>query len=164
MRRFTLLKSRKAETLLDEIDRIQKRIAERAYDLFRNRGSRFGGALEDWLSAERQTVWTPAVEVCRTDNRFVVEAAVAGVEPGQLDVQVTRDTLLIKADVHHEHPKAKGVVHVCEFQPGQLFRAIRFPARIDPDAVKAEYRDGLLRVTAPIAPEPHPIPVDIQAG
>ena len=42
MRKFTLLKTRKAETLLDEIEQIQKRVTERAYDLFRNRGPRSG--------------------------------------------------------------------------------------------------------------------------
>jgi HSP20 family protein len=150
MRKFTLLKIRKAETLLHDIEQIQKRITERAYDLFRSRGAALGAALNDWLAAERQTIWKPQVEVCQKDNLFVVEAALAGVEPGQLDIQVTHDTLLIKADTPHTHPETKGIVHVCEFQPGPLFRAIRFPAPIDPEAVKAEYRDGLLRVTAAI--------------
>jgi Molecular chaperone (small heat shock protein) len=153
MRTFTLLKTRKAETLLDEIEQMQRRITERAYEMFRARGAALGAALNDWLSAERQAVWTPPVEVCQKNNQFVVEAALAGVEPRQLDIQVTRDTLLIKADTQHTHPEAKGIVHVCEFQPGQLFRAVAFPARINPDAVRAEYRDGLLRVTAAIAGE-----------
>jgi HSP20 family protein len=164
MRKFTLLKTRKAETLLDEIEQIQKRVTERAYDLFRRRGAALGAALNDWLSAERQTIWKPPVEVCQKDNQFVIEAALAGVEPRQLDIQVTRDTLLIKADTPHLHPETKGVVHVCEFQPGQLFRAIKFPAPIDPEAVKAEYRDGLLRVTATIAAEQQAMKVDVQAA
>ena len=163
MRRFKVLTTRKGETLLGEIDQMQKRITEQAYELFRSRGAAMGKALNDWLAAERQTVWKPAVEVCEKDDRFVVEAALAGVEPQQLDIQVTRDTLLIKADIRHSHPKAKGIVHVCEFQPGQLFRAITFPSPVDPDAVKAEYRDGLLRVTAATA-APHAKKVDVQAG
>ena len=122
MRKFTLLKTRKAETLLHDIEQIQKRITERAYDVFRNRGAALGAALNDWLAAERQTIWKPQVEVCQKDNRFVIEAALAGVEPRQLDLQVTHDTLLIKADTPHTHPETKGIVHVCEFQPGPLFR------------------------------------------
>lgn len=164
MRKFILLKTRKAETLLDDIEQIQKRITERAYDLFRNRGAALGAALNDWLAAERQTIWKPQVEVCQKDNQFVIEAALAGVEPRQLDIQVTRDTLLIKADTRHTHPETKGMVHLCEFQPGQLFRTIKFPAPIDSDAVKAEYRDGLLRVTAAMAAQQHPKKVDVQAA
>jgi HSP20 family protein len=164
MRKVILLKTRKAETLLDEIEQIQKRITERAYDVFRSRGAALGGALNDWLAAERQTIWKPQVEVCQKDNQFVIEAALAGVEPRQLDIQVTHDTLLIKADTPHTHPETKGTVLVCEFQPGQLFRAIRLPAPIDPEAVKAEYRDGLLRVTAAIAAKPQAKKVDVQAA
>lgn len=164
MRKFTPLKSRKVETLLSEIEQVQKRISERAYDMFRNRGAAWGAALSDWLAAERQTVWRPPVEVCQKDNQFVVEAALAGVEPRHLDIQATRDALLIKADTRHTHPETKGVVHVCEFHPGQLFRAITFPAPIDPDTVKAEYRDGLLRVTAVIAAEQQAKKVDVQAA
>ena len=55
-------------------------------------------------------------------------------------------------------------MHVCEFQPGPLFRAITFPAPIDPEAVKAEYRDGLLRVTAPSAAEQQAKKVDAPAA
>ena len=164
MRKFTLLKTRKAETLRDEIEQIQKRVTERAYDLFRNRGVALGAALNDWLVAERQTIWKPPVEICQKDNQFVIEAALAGVEPRQLDIQVTRDTLLIKADTPHTHPETKGIVHVCEFQAGQLFRAIKFPAPIDPEAVKAEYRDGLLRVTAAIAAVQRAKKVDVHAA
>jgi HSP20 family protein len=164
MSRFKVLKTRKAETFIDELDRMQKRIMERAYEMFRARGAAVGAAVNDWLAAERQTVWKPAVEICQKDDRFIVEAALAGVEPRHLDIQVTRDTLLIKADRGHTHPESKGIVHVCEFQPGQLFRAITFPAPIDPDAVTAEYRDGLLRVTAAIAAAQQAKKVDVQAA
>ena len=164
MRTFTLLKTRTAETLLQEIEQIQKRITERAYDLFRNRGAALGTALNDWVAAERQTIWKPPVEVCQKDNQCVIEAALAGVEPRQLDIQVSRDTLLIKADTPHTHPETKGIVHVCEFQPGQLFRAITLPVPIDPEAVKAEYRDGLLRVTAALAAKPQAKKVDVHAA
>lgn len=164
MRKFTALKIRRAETFLHEIEQVQKRVTNRAYEIFHDRGAAWGAALNDWLAAERQAVWKPPIEVCQKDNLFVVEAALAGLEPRQLDIQVTHDTLLIKADIAHAHPETKGIVHVCEFQPGQLFRAIKLPAPIDPDSVKAEYRDGLLRVTATIAAEQRGKKVDVQAA
>ncbi|MBI2833320.1 MAG: Hsp20/alpha crystallin family protein [Acidobacteria bacterium] len=54
-------------------------------------------------------------------------------------------------------------MHLCEFRPGQLFRGIKLPAPIDPDAVKAECRDGLLRVTAAMAAQ-LARKVDVQAA
>ncbi len=149
--KWTALKTYTTQTLIEELERIEKRIAERAHQIFSTRGFRLGTALDDWLAAERDVCWKPAVEVCEKDNTFTIEAAVAGVEPKELDVQVTPDALLIKSDAGHVHSERKGTVHVCEFRGGQLFRLIRLPAPIDPSAVKADYRNGLLRITAPMA-------------
>ena len=139
------------ESVLDDIERVQQRIAERAQQIFRERRGRFGDAVGDWLRAERETIWRPALEVVRTADGFVIEAAVAGVDPKNLEVRVTPDELLLTADVHHSDRAQEGDVLLCEFVDGPLFRGYRFPAPIDPAGVSAECRNGLLRVTAPLA-------------
>ena len=95
----------------------------------------------------------PAIEVRRTDGAFVVAAAVAGVEASELDVQASSTELLITAPLRHTHPSTESDSDVltCEFANGPLFRSLRFPAPVDPKRVKAEIRNGLLRVTAPFA-------------
>jgi HSP20 family protein len=162
--KWTNLPARKVTTLLDEFEAMHKRITERAFEIFRDRGARVGAALDDWLTAERQTVWKPAIEVYERDRQIFIEAAVAGVEPRQLDIQATPTSLLIKADLTHTHTPDKGTVHVCEFQSGHLFRLVPLPAEIDPNAVKAEYRNGLLRVSAAIAAEQRAKKVEIRAA
>jgi len=96
-------------------------------------------------------VWKPAIELRRKDGQFEVLVATAGVESKELDVQITPDDLLIKAEIHHRHTPEKGAVQVCEFNSGWLFRSVHFPEKIDPDTATADYRNGLLRVTASIA-------------
>jgi HSP20 family protein len=153
---------RKVDSLLDEIEATQRRVATRAVEIFRERGGRLGQALDDWLKAERETIWRPALEVRRTTDAFVVEAAVAGVDPKQFDVRVTPTELLLAADVHHVDREQEGEVVLCEFVNGPLFRTYRFPEPIDPARVSAEYRNGILRVTAPLA---HPATrIKIQAA
>jgi HSP20 family molecular chaperone IbpA len=76
---------------------------------------------------------------------------------------VTPEDVLIRADVDHEHSAEEGTVHVCEFNGGKLFRSIHFPEKIDPDSVKAEYRNGLLVLKAAIAKRA-PQKVDIKAA
>ena len=49
------------------------------------------------------------------------------------------------------HTTPAGEVLTCEFARGPLFRSVRFPEPVDPRRVKAEIRNGLLRVTAPVA-------------
>src|SRR5689334_687069 len=145
------IKPRIVDSLAEQVGAIQGRIATRAHDLWVTRGASLGRALDDWLHAERETVWRPAVEVRRIDGAFLVEAALAGVEPSQLDVQASSNELLLAAPLHHGHTAPAGEVLTCEFASGPLFRSVRFPEPVDPRRVKAEIRNGLLRVTAPVA-------------
>ena len=145
------IRFRTVESIADDLEAMQKRIAIRAMEIFRGRGAALGRAVEDWLKAEKETVWRPALEVHRTDDAFVVEAALAGVPSSQLDVRVTPNELLLAAELHHSHHEQEGDAIVCEFANGPLFRSYRFPEPIDVGRVSAEYRDGLLRVTAPRA-------------
>jgi HSP20 family protein len=145
------IKCRTVDSVLDDVEGMRRHIAARAQEIFRARGGVLGHALEDWLKAERDTVWRPALEVRRTRDAFVVEAAVAGMEPKRLDVQVTPTELILSAHVHHSDREQEGDVVLCEFANGPLFRSYEFPAPIDTARVSAEYRNGLLRVMAPLA-------------
>lgn len=145
------VKFRKVEAMADDLEAMQRRIAQRAAQVFRERGGVIGRALDDWLTAERETTWRPALEVRRKPEGFEVTAAVAGVEPASLDVRVSQNELLVTADLHHRHGEQEGDVLLCEFADGPLFRAYRFPEPIDPAKVSTDYRNGLLRVTAPLA-------------
>jgi HSP20 family molecular chaperone IbpA len=142
---------RRNDSLLDQLEAMHQQISQRAYELFRMNGSPWNNPVEDWLNAERELLWQPSVELRRKDGQFEVLAAVAGVDAKDLDVQVTPDDLLIKGNSRHEHRSDTGTVHVCEFSHGQLFRSVHFPEPIDTAGATAECRDGLLRVTAPIA-------------
>lgn len=142
---------RKAETILNELEQLQTAISRRAYDLFRTRGTSWGGQLADWLNAERQLVWKPAIELRQKDGQFELLAATPGVDARDLDVQVTPEDVLIKAEIHHKHMPDEGAVQVCEFNGGQLFRSIHLPERIEPESAMAEYRNGMLYLTASIA-------------
>jgi HSP20 family protein len=133
-----------------ELDDLQQRIRKRAYELFRERGEA-DGALGNWLRAERELVWRPAIALREKDGRFEILAAVPGVDAGDLDVQVSPEAILIVGNVAHQHTPNKGTIHQCEFEGGRLFRAIHLPAKIDPGKVKTEYRNGMLLLTAPIA-------------
>src|SRR5213594_1315084 len=151
--KLTELRPRKVESLMDQIQSMQDRIMQRAYDLFLGRGSLHGRDLADWFAAESELTWKPAVELIEKGDEIVVSAPLAGIEPKDLDVRVTPDQLLIKAATRHEHKEEEGTVHFCELQTGELFRCIQLPKKIDPDKVRADFSNGLLRISAAIAKE-----------
>jgi HSP20 family protein len=159
-----LVPIRKSKSIFDEIDRMNDRIMRRAYDIFTSNGSLFGKDIDDWMQAERELVWRPAVELTEKDDAFYLEVAAPGVDPKELDVEVTPDDILIRADVHHEHKEKKGEVHICEFAHGNLFRSIHLPRKIDPEKVKAEFKNGLLTLNAPVAEEARAKKVTIEAA
>jgi HSP20 family protein len=157
------LQVKKSKNIFEEFSGLQDRIMQRAYEIF-NRDGIFGRDLDNWLQAEREMVWKPAIELEEKENQFVLRIGVPGVEPKDIDIEVTPEDIFVKAEVSHEHRETKGKVHVCEFESGNLFRAVHLPKRIDPDKVKAEFKNGMLSLTAAVAEESRAKKVDIQAA
>ena len=143
----------KTPLISDEVKTIRDRIMRRAYEIFEQSGSVFGRDLDNWFQAEQELHWKPAIELRETDTEFVFEAALPGVEPKDIEIEVTPEDIVLKTSIEHQHKEEKGTVHICEFQTGTLFRSIHLPTQINPDKVKAEFKNGLLRVTADIAKE-----------
>jgi HSP20 family molecular chaperone IbpA len=158
------LHNQTAEAIFRDVEQMRDRIRQRAHEFFSHRGGRLGSAFDDWLMAEREAVWRPAIEVCQKDQQLIVEVAAAGLEAGDIDVQVTPETLLVCAAAAHEHSEAKGTVHVCEFEPGRLFRMITLPVPINPGEVTSTYRNGLLTITAAVAVTQTVRTVDVRAA
>jgi HSP20 family molecular chaperone IbpA len=144
---------RRASSIFDEMKDIHDRIMRRAFEVFEHNGRVFGKDLDNWLQAERELLWKPAVELREKDGEFLLEAAVSGVDPRDIDIEITPEDIVLKTEVEHEYKQEKGTVHVCEFQSGKMFRSIHLPKKINPDKVKAELTNGLLRVSAQIAEE-----------
>ena len=142
---------RKTTSILDEVKEMQDQIMRRAHEIFQQNDSTLGRDVENWTQAERELMWKPAFELSEKDGRFQLEAAISGIDPKDLQVEVTPEDIIVKAETHHKHSENKGTVHHCEFHYGKMFRAIHLPKQIDPAKVKAEFKNGLLRLTAEIA-------------
>jgi HSP20 family protein len=136
---------RRSDTILDEIVQLHDAISRRAYDLFRNGSS--SDTLDNWLKAENELITKPLVSLTQKDGGFEILAAVPGVNMKDLVVEVTPEELLIKGQTSHETTSDKEKVHISEIRTGQVFRSLRFPEAIDTSTTKAEYKDGMLRVT-----------------
>jgi HSP20 family protein len=144
---------RKTESLLDTIQKTNDRITRRAYEIFKDNGSVLGRDLDHWLMAERELVWKPPIEVNERDGELYINVAMAGMQPKDLEIEITPDDLLVRGDVRREHNESTGTVHTCEFVSGSLFRAIHFPKRVDPNKAKAEFQNGMLYLKTPVAEE-----------
>jgi HSP20 family protein len=97
----------------------------------------------------------PPVNVFRKGDDFIIIAELAGVKKSDLDVQVKGRTIRLTGAKTVSYPE-KAALHRRERLAGKFDRAVTMPVDIDPDGVKAEYRDGVLALFLPRAESEKP--------
>jgi HSP20 family molecular chaperone IbpA len=128
-----------------EVEAIQSRVRLRAFERSLIRPHH---ELDDWLTAESEIISVPATELIEKDGIFEVKFAVAGVHPDDLNLMLTPRQILLKSDFRHEHTAAVGKVHLCDFKSATIFRSVVLPEPIDVKTAKADFVDGMIRITA----------------
>ena len=143
---------RRTDSISDEIAQRHEKIRRRAYELFQSSGDGLAAEFDHWLKAERELSLPPSIQLRQADGKFEVEAALPGVDPKSVDVQATTEDVLITAERSDSAAKADASSKPADAMGSvKYFAAIHFPAPIDPTNVKANYRQGLLHLTAAIA-------------
>ena len=91
----------------------------------------------------------PALNVGGTPQTVEIHAFAPGLDPASLDVQLDRGLLTISGERKAELPPSDkaATVHINERFSGAFRRALTLPDDADPDAVDAQYDDGVLRIT-----------------
>jgi HSP20 family protein len=106
----------------------------------------------------------PALNVGSTPASVEVYAFAPGIDPAKIDVRLERGVLTIegeRANAAGAEP-GKTTVHVKERFEGRFSRVISLPDDIDPGAVNASYRDGVLRVSVRRRESAQPRRIEVQ--
>lgn len=104
------------------------------------------------------------VDVYSTADAIVVEAALPGVKPEDVDIQVLGDTLTISADSSSERSREDGGYSYREIRRGQLSRSLTLPGGLSADQATASFEHGMLRLAIPKAEESKPRQIKINAN
>lgn len=95
------------------------------------------------------TSFIPAAEIEETEQALHLKLEVPGLEPQDLNVEVTADAVSITGERKSEsRTEEQGMVR-SEFRYGKFQRVIPLPTRIQNNNVQAEYKDGILHLTLP---------------
>lgn len=94
-----------------------------------------------------QQGWSPSLDLWETEHSLVVGIELPGIDPKEIDITVTGDTLIIAGEKKQEGDERKTNSHLKERNYGRFSRSIRSPVTIDPDRVEARYRNGVLLIT-----------------
>jgi HSP20 family protein len=109
------------------------------------------------LAGRAVTAYAPRIDFSETDTELRIAAELPGIEEKDIQVSLEDGVLTIEAkrNVEAKDESEKGRRHVETFR-GKYQRSLRLPSEVDPDAVKAVYRNGILTVTLPKPPEAQP--------
>jgi HSP20 family protein len=111
----------------------------------------FGSSFGLTRSMGQRGVWSPAIEVRELDNQLEISAELPGMSKENVKLEVTEDQIVLEGERKvEEEKKEKGFVR-SERSYGHFYRAIPLPDGADPEKAKAEFKDGILRVTVPLA-------------
>jgi HSP20 family protein len=110
--------------------------------------------LFDGLVSERDRLaFFPTAELQETADTIHLSLEVPGMDVKDLDVQVSAEAVSISGNRQEENKtQDKGVTRT-EFRYGRFQRVIPLPTRIENTNVKADYKDGILKLTLPKAEE-----------
>lgn len=117
------------------------------------------------LSEPASRPWAPAVDIAETENELLLKADLPGVEMKDIDIQLENGTLALRGERKYENEKQDGGYHRVERSYGTFARYFTLPDTVDPEAVKADYKNGVLTVRLPKKElaKPRQIKVDVNA-
>lgn len=91
----------------------------------------------------------PRMNIEDKGNEIRVTAELPGVSDGDVEVTLDDDMLIIAGEKRQEEEVNEGGMRLVERAFGQFRRAIQLPFAPDPGQVEAQFRDGVLTITAP---------------
>lgn len=136
--------------LFAELDRLQKEL-QQSHDLSPSiRGFARGGF--------------PAMNVGNTPESVEIYAFVPGVNPQDIDLQLEKGVLTLTGERKSPLPPQdkKTTVHIDERYAGRFRRVVTLPDDIDPNAVHARCKDGVLHISIQRRAAAQPRRINIQ--
>jgi HSP20 family protein len=95
----------------------------------------------------------PAVDSFFKDGSLVMRFDLPGVDPKDIDVSVVGNTLTVKASRQRDMGEEKNGLKHRETSYGRFERSMTLPEGVKTEEIKANYRNGVLELTMPVAPE-----------
>jgi len=134
-----------------ELDRLQREMRE-AFDLSPNIRGLGRGSF-------------PALNVGGTPQSVEIFAFAPGLDPATVEVNLDRGVLTIAGERPAQLPsndEDRAAVHINERFSGRFRRVVSLPDDIDSNGVSADYRDGVLRISAKRHESAQPRRINVQ--
>jgi HSP20 family protein len=115
-----------------------------------------GGALVDGRA------WAPPVDIEETDDAWIVEAELPGVDKNDVNVEVRDSELSITGEIKEK--ERVGILRRRTRRVGRFDYRVTLPGQADASNVEANMKDGVLTVRIPKSEDTRPRRIDVQSG
>jgi HSP20 family protein len=92
---------------------------------------------------------TIPLDIVEEGNDLKVKAAVPGIQPQNLHVEVIDDKLHIWGEAKEDKERNDEAYYLREHRYGRVERTVTLPYTVNSDKAKAEFKDGMLSLTLP---------------
>lgn len=94
-------------------------------------------------------VWSPMTDMSETETEYKVLLDLPGIEKKDINVNIKDHRLVISGERKKEEKEEKRDFMRKERYFGSFYRSFTLPEPIKEDAIKAQFKDGVLEVTVP---------------
>jgi HSP20 family protein len=110
----------------------------------------------DWMGSRTTGIGSfPPINIFQHNDDFVAIVELPGVDKNDLEIEAKENTIRISGQKAIKYDEGASI-HRRERVWGVFDRTLSVPIQIDPDAVKAEYHDGVLALFIPRAESDKP--------
>jgi HSP20 family protein len=102
---------------------------------------------------ETKLTWWPKMDVFEKKGQLVVKADLPGMKKDDVEVAIEEGDLVLRGERKEETEVQEESYYRSERTWGKFFRRLPLTFEVDPAAVKASFREGVLEVTLPLPKE-----------
>ncbi|AFV75485.1 molecular chaperone (small heat shock protein) [Thermus oshimai JL-2] len=113
--------------------------------------------------ARPAVAYVAPADLYETDEALILEMAVPGLSPEDLEVSLEGNKLTVRGQVRLSTDEKARRYYLQEMAHGSFVRTFALPVEVDASGAKAEFRHGILRLTMPKVAEARAkrIPVEV---
>jgi HSP20 family protein len=93
--------------------------------------------------------WSPSVDIYENKEQIVLEAELPGMKQEDFDLSVENNVITLRGERRFEKTDDSDNYHRVERSYGSFTRSFTLPQSVSAEGAKAEYNNGVLRVTLP---------------
>jgi len=110
------------------------------------------------------TTWAPAVDIFESEHELVVKVDLPDVKPEEFDIRVENNILTIRGERKFEKKVDEKNYLRVERSYGSFARSLSLANTVNSEAIKADYKDGVLTLTIPKREEAKPKQIKVNVG